>query len=241
MRVNRLTQETIQSANPTTSSARRTRPCGLRRTREPPSACSRLCSLTSTPMPLESRNDTPPRSTITSPVQGESIELRALPYVATPEVLAYDGIDSSTIGPKTDVITSRTDLAGLELNGGNRKSLPRPQIQRLDLPTGRSEANPLLTERAVERLGLEQVPAAWILRTPRPLTTTQIDGARKSAAAAGLVIETRTTHQSLVQLANDATAAGTTASSATDTGRPTSDAHWPRTRRSTRPATAIAK
>ena len=40
------------------------------------------------------------------------------------------------------------------------------------------------------------------------MTAAQIDGARKTAAADGLTIETRETHHSLVQLAEDATAAG---------------------------------
>ena len=57
-------------------------------------------------------------------------------------------------------------------------------------------------------LGLTHTPAAWLIQTPRTLTTAQVDHARNLAAGAGLTIETRPAHQTLTQLRNDATAAG---------------------------------
>ena len=43
----------------------------------------------------------------------------------------------------------------------------------VDLPNGTSEPNTLLTTGAVARLGLQQVPAAWLLRTGTTLTAAQ--------------------------------------------------------------------
>ena len=61
---------------------------------------------------------------------------------------------------------------------------------------------------AMARLGLQAVPAGWLLQTPHALTTKQIAAARKAAAAAGLTIETRTSNRSLAELADTATLAG---------------------------------
>ncbi len=142
------------------------------------------------------------------PNGGESIEFRAGLYVATPEVLAYDGVDASAIDPSADIVSSRNDLAQLKLFTGGRGQSPALRRQHLALPKRTSEPSTLLTPHAVERLGLQAVPAAWLVRTSSPMTAAQLAGARKTAAAAGLTIETRATHHSLVQLANDATAAG---------------------------------
>ena len=142
------------------------------------------------------------------PHGGQSIQYRGGLYVATPQVLAYDGADARKIDPSADIISSRTDLAHLQLFTGGRDQPPAVKIQRLDLPKGTSEPSTLLTPHALDRLGLHAVPSAWLLRTTSPMTATQLDGARRTAAADGLTVETRATHQSLVQLAEDATAAG---------------------------------
>ena len=139
---------------------------------------------------------------------GTSIELGAPLYVATPELLAHLGIAPDRIEPATDVVTSRSDLGDLKLALGPHVEVEDPVLQTLPLPRGSSEPNALITTGAMARLGLTAVPDGWLLQTPHALTTEQIAAARKTAAAAGLAIETRTSNRSLAQLAHAATTAG---------------------------------
>jgi putative ABC transport system permease protein len=55
---------------------------------------------------------------------------------------------------------------------------------------------------------MQEIPSAWLMRTPAALTTAQIGAARKVAAAAGLTIETRNAQQSFDQIRTGATAVG---------------------------------
>jgi putative ABC transport system permease protein len=87
--------------------------------------------------------------------------------------------------------------------------LAHPVIQVLSqLPTYTSDPTTLLTERAVQALGLKVAPAGWIIDTPQALTSAQINTAQKTAASLGLSVETRSTPHSLASLRNWATAAG---------------------------------
>jgi putative ABC transport system permease protein len=138
---------------------------------------------------------------------GFNEDLIAPLYVATPELLAHYGIPLGLVDPTVDVITSRTDLGGLLLRFGPRQPV-QPKIQIVDLPLYRSAPNTLITAHAVEALGLQTVPAAWLIETPEPLTTTQIDAARRMAAATGLSVEVRSEGQELSPLRSWATIAG---------------------------------
>ena len=132
-------------------------------------------------------------------------------YVATPDLLSHYGIAASSVDPTADVISSRTDLAGQTLlipgGEGPRGGIP-PKVQSLPLPKYSSDPNTLLTSHAMQKFGLQYAPVAWLLHASQPLTSSQIDAARKLAAGAGLTIETRPTVQSLTRLRNDATAVG---------------------------------
>ena len=57
-------------------------------------------------------------------------------------------------------------------------------------------------------VGALAVPAAWLVQTPRALTSAQVDKASNLAAGAGLAVETRPDHQTLTALRNDATGVG---------------------------------
>jgi putative ABC transport system permease protein len=139
-------------------------------------------------------------------------------YVATPEVLSRLGIDPATINPNTDIITSRTDLGGMQLvgfqlverRGGHPDlSTSRPVIQIVpQLPHDTSAPSTLITTREMQAFGLQTIPTGWLIQTPKPLTAAQISSARKTAAAAGLFIETKSTHTSLNKLRDWATVAG---------------------------------
>ena len=129
-------------------------------------------------------------------------------FVATPAVLQHYGIQPSDINSTTDILTSRSSLAGYQLYGGGRRPDWQPKVQTVALPTYTSDPTTLITTRALRSLGLTAVPAGWLVQTPRPLTGAQIDNAQQVAIAAGLSIETRPTQASLSQLRTDATAAG---------------------------------
>jgi putative ABC transport system permease protein len=129
-------------------------------------------------------------------------------FVATPAVLQRYGITPGDVNPTTDILTSRSSLAGYQLYGGGRRSGWQPKVQTVALPAYTSDPTTLITTHALQPLGLTSVPAGWLVQTPRPLTATQIDNAQQVAIAAGLSIETRPTQASLSRLRTDATAVG---------------------------------
>jgi putative ABC transport system permease protein len=145
---------------------------------------------------------------VTRSGSGEEISPVGSTYVATPAVLAHYGIDAHQIQPTTDVLTSQTDVAGLQLFAAPGNAIEHPSVQRVGLPRYSSAPNTLITAHAMQVLGLVPAPAAWVIQTPRALTSTQVDNAGNLAAGAGLTIETRPAHQTLAQLRTDATAAG---------------------------------
>jgi putative ABC transport system permease protein len=127
-------------------------------------------------------------------------------YVATPAVLAHYGIGA--VDPAADILTSRTDMAGLQIGGGPLRTPSTPTVQRANLPRGTSDPNALITTRALATLGLRPLPAGWLVQTAHPVTGQQVNAARQIAAAAGLTIETTSSQKSLAQLRNRATAIG---------------------------------
>jgi putative ABC transport system permease protein len=140
-------------------------------------------------------------------------------YVATPALLRHYGISPGSINHGTLVLTSRPGLAGLtglNLNYGNFQSpkgivnnVSNPKIEEMtQLPTEVNDPNLVVTTYAVRDLKLEVIQAGWLIQTPKPLTTLQIDIARRQAVAAGLTIETKNDDPSLSTVRNDATAAG---------------------------------
>jgi putative ABC transport system permease protein len=162
-------------------------------------------------------------------VQPHGIEIGEMEpvYVATPSLLAQYGIDPSAVDPTADVLSARTDLAGLKLftpegragppgpDTGARAGGPAipdtvtPKIQALDqLPLYTSAPGTLLTTGAVQRLGLDVVPAAWLIQASGPLTSQQLQTARTTASSVGLYVEATTKQSSLAPLRNWSTAVG---------------------------------
>ncbi len=164
---------------------------------------------------------------VTSTGQGESVsQIRDL-YVATPAVLAHFGIDPSQIDNGTEIVAPRTGIGNLQIfdpvagpakgrGSGLRPSAPgqdagatHPSVQTIDqLPDYTSAPTALITTHAMQELGFQAIPAGWLVQTPGPLTTGQIDTAQKAAAAAGLYVETKTEQKSLASLRNWSTTAG---------------------------------
>jgi putative ABC transport system permease protein len=144
---------------------------------------------------------------VTSLSRGYSEEFVVPLFVATTALLEHYGIKPSQIDPTADVITSRTDLTGLKIGYGPRDT-SSPKIQIVNLPNYTSDPTTLITTQAVQKLGLQAVPAGWLLQTSGPLTTAQINDARHAAAAAGLTIETKFAKKSMAPLRNWSTAIG---------------------------------
>lgn len=129
-------------------------------------------------------------------------------YVATPALLRYFGI--TDIEPGAQILSSLDDLQGLTISpGAPRNFVSHPVVQHESaLPTDSSDPNTLLTESEVAALGLTAEPEAWLIQAPARLTAAQIDGARRSAVAAGLTIETRNGRTNLSTVGNDFTIGG---------------------------------
>jgi putative ABC transport system permease protein len=155
---------------------------------------------------------TPALAKVTRSGPGEEVSFAANLYAATPAVLHRYGIPLAAVDPASDVVSSRTDLSGLQIfYPGDRagSGIADPKIQRIEgLPLYTSAPAALITEKAMRTLGLRPIPAAWLIQTRGPLTTAQIQTARAAAASAGLYVETRTVQASLVPLRNWSTAAG---------------------------------
>ena len=138
-------------------------------------------------------------------------------YVATAALLRRYRINPGGIDPAADILTSRTDLAGVQLAtvdgptgcsyDSDNRFVTHPAVQIVSLPTDTSDPGTLLTFRALHTLGWQAVPAGWLIQTASPFTVAQINAARQLAVAAGLSIETRSA-DGLAELRNWATAAG---------------------------------
>jgi putative ABC transport system permease protein len=154
-------------------------------------------------------------------------------YVAIPQLLAAFGIKASGINPNADILTMRPGLSGLSRmqlvyggyfgngrggppgNGTNSfpcpagQCLANPVIQEVGaLPSGTSAPNTVITEHAIQALGLHPSVSGWLIQAPSHPTAAQITNARLTAAAAGLTIETKSSTPSSAEILNYATAFG---------------------------------
>ena len=157
-------------------------------------------------------------------------------YLATPQLLAAFGIKASQVDPNADILTMRSGLSGLSKmqlvygnyfgpNGGQgggpqQNSFPCPKGECLAgpviqeagaLPSGTSAPNTVITEHAIQQLGLGRSVSVtgWLIQAPHGLTAAQISSARLTAAAKGMSIETRSSAPSSAEILNWATVFGT--------------------------------
>jgi putative ABC transport system permease protein len=141
-------------------------------------------------------------------------------YVATPQLLQAFGIKASDVNPDADVLTARPGLSGISgmqlVDDGSAKGgtcpgqcVANPVIQEVGaLPAGTSAPNTVLTEHAIHTLGLHTSASGWLIQAPHPPTAAQITGARLTAAASGMTIETKSSTPSSAEILNYATAFG---------------------------------
>ena len=135
-------------------------------------------------------------------------------YVATPQLLKAFGLETSAVDPTAEILSMRPGFAGLskmQIVYGNYYSgqgsgpgrseswpcptsdcLANPSMQEISaLPAGTSAPNTVITEYAVKRLGLAPITSGWLVETAKPLSAAQLTGARGTAAAAGMNIESK--------------------------------------------------
>jgi putative ABC transport system permease protein len=147
-------------------------------------------------------------------------------YVATPALLRYLGIDSSSVDPSTDFLVDRTvvteGLVTVAIESAGTRGEPKvtehavTNVERIDSrklfgsPSGETGLAPtsFITLDGLRRLGWKQIPSGWLLESSRPLTSDQVADARDVAAEAGLTIEVRRESRSLATAIAIATAAG---------------------------------
>ena len=158
-------------------------------------------------------------------------------YVATPQLLAAFGIKASDVNPDADILTMRPGLSGISDmqlvyggyfdlqgggpgngpgNGSNSYPCPKgqcvanPVIQEVGaLPSGTSAPNTVITEHAIQTLGLHPSVQGWLIQAPHnPPTAAQITDARLTAAAAGMTIETKNSSPSSAEILDWATVFG---------------------------------
>jgi putative ABC transport system permease protein len=152
-------------------------------------------------------------------------------YVATPQLLSAFGIKQSEINPDADILTMRPGLSSMSLmqltyGGGGQQIGPNsnnqwpcppgscianPPIQEISqLPSGTSAPNTVVTEHAITTLHLQKSvgTAGWLIQVPNGLTAAQVTNAQRTAAAAGMSVETRNSIPSLAQIIDAATLFG---------------------------------
>jgi putative ABC transport system permease protein len=115
------------------------------------------------------------------------------PYVATPALLDLYRIAAADIAPSSDILSSRHDLAGIELGTGFKGDFQPATVQvTTRLPNYTSAPNTLIAPSAMTANRYTAEPVGWLIQAKHAITSAQITDARHRAAAAGITIETRT-------------------------------------------------
>jgi putative ABC transport system permease protein len=145
---------------------------------------------------------------------GDDIYAGHIVHVATPEVLAWAGIDPTSLDPEVDVSTPVTgDLIFTPgINGRARVTFDQPpetlDVQRIDGPGYTSLPTSFVRPESLERQGLMAAASGWLVEAAGPLTDAELDGAREAAARGGLFLESRRAPESNATLRSVATAFG---------------------------------
>ncbi len=159
-------------------------------------------------------------------------------YLATPQLLAAFGIKASQVSPDADILSMRPGLSGITKmqlvygnffggqggqggpgGGPNQTSFPcpagsclaNPVIEEAGaLPSGTSAPNTVITQHAVQTLGLQGSVSVsgWFIQAPHSFTAAQITNARVTAAANDMSIETKNSIPSTSVILNWATVFG---------------------------------
>jgi putative ABC transport system permease protein len=129
-------------------------------------------------------------------------------YVASPELLRFLGVDPGSIGGATDVVTARSGRPVFPVVRGGNRATDVPVIMRVHAPAYTSLPTSAITTSGLARRHWTRARAGWLLQSGSVLTGQQRAAARKIAAAAGLTIETRTSHAAFGNVRTGATVTG---------------------------------
>jgi putative ABC transport system permease protein len=130
---------------------------------------------------------------ISVPGRGKGWNQVTTPYVATPALLNLYRIAAADIAPSSDILSSRHDLAGVELGTGFKGDYQPATVQvTTRLPNYTSAPNTLIVPSAMTANRYTAEPVGWLIQAKHAITSAQITDARHRAAAAGITIETRT-------------------------------------------------
>ncbi len=112
-------------------------------------------------------------------------------YVATPELLAFLGVDASTVRADTQLLTNSNEPLQL-LGFDSRDDITKvSQTQHIELPQFQDAPHNLVPPAAVARHGWTIKRNSYLFQTTHALTSEQISAARVAAAQSGMAIEVR--------------------------------------------------
>jgi putative ABC transport system permease protein len=132
-------------------------------------------------------------------------------YVATPALLEHLGIDPSTVGAGTYLLTSMR--VPPYLIGGPRSPFDRGpvgagHVQHVDVPTYSSAPHNLITRAGLDASDVTIQRAGWLIETPHALSDAARSRIRSIAADASLALETRDTRGALTDIRTGASVVG---------------------------------
>jgi putative ABC transport system permease protein len=140
-------------------------------------------------------------------------------FVATPALLARYGASADgaaevltippqdRLAPQARELLRSDELTYANVGDGRRTPSPVPQVKTLDSGYT-SLPGSFVTPAAMRRHGWEPITAGWLVESGSPLTPAQVGTARRLAASAGMLVESRRAEPSLTALRWGATGAG---------------------------------
>ena len=142
---------------------------------------------------------------LAQPIAGSDDSYHALTaYVATPELLAFVGIDAATISSDAAVLTTNQAAPIMPLS----RTMERPNHAVIAPAEYTSLPQAFITQTGLDQYHLAPTAVGWILRSPQPLTADQLTAARQVASENGLTVEARHGSTSRASIRTIATAAG---------------------------------
>ncbi len=148
---------------------------------------------------------------------GDDVYESHMVHVATPEVLAWAGIDPASLDPEVDVSTPLTGdliwLPGLNGRAGVKFEGPRGppetlEVQHIDGPGYVSLPTSFVNPESLERQGFMKARSGWLVEAAGPLADAELERAREAAARTGLFLETPQAPESTATRRTVATAIG---------------------------------
>jgi putative ABC transport system permease protein len=142
---------------------------------------------------------------LAEPVEGNDHVYHAqTAYVATPGLLSFLGVDTSTIPSDAEVLTANQAAPIMPIT----RSVEEPNHAVIAPPEYTSLPKAFITEAGLDRYHLAPTPVGWILQAPQPLTHDQLTAARMVATSNGFTIEARHGPTSRAAIRTIATAVG---------------------------------